>query len=199
MDPVSGLVGLAGVVLGSLLTLVVRYVLARQETSLRLKEKVIDRRIDAHLELLDLVGDMRETTVPEGAEKQSMEYRVPGVLSSQQMFANWWTRFSTVANASDHWLDGAVRKEVYFIQDYLVALEPEIADLSQQELAAFGTTVRPDFIKLAKRLEEAVMGFLSGKAHKLAFKSSVGEHKHPKKRAERLFRSTALYKQHIRE
>lgn len=148
-----------GVLGGVLLTLLGSWLLKRHEYKLRLWDKLIDRKINAHDNVIRSSQEMRKTSPIGGRNEDNQIRRIPHVLQSREVFDDFFTNFTTETLSDSSWLTLATRKELNFIQDYLVNVHEQIALLSDADLEVLAETVHFDFIELSSSLEKVAYSF----------------------------------------
>lgn len=84
------------------------------------------------------------------------------------------------------------KREVAFVQDYLVTLHMHLVDVPSEKYFDFAQLIRQDFIDLSDSLEKAAFSFFESGIHRAKLDSLSAWHKYRRLVAERRLTSTAL-------
>ncbi len=137
----SAIFGLAGAFLGGLLSFIASWMIKNREYSLRIWQMLLDRRIKAHENLISLAMEMR-VMVGLGREENGEVARAPQVLISREEFEAWFTRFAQLTQEGSTWLTTEAKREVNFVQDYLVTLHTNLANVPSERFLPIGKVIR---------------------------------------------------------
>ena len=163
----SAIFGLLGAISGGTLSLIASLILKRRELNYQIRSKLVDRQIAAHERVLKLAQDMR-VMVSSGAFDEAGEVeRWPNLLQSREVFESWFTVFTQEQVGSSSWLTTAAKREVGFVQDYLVTLYTHLMGVPSESYPHLARLIRQDFIDLSSSLEKVVFGFFEKGIHRL--------------------------------
>ena len=116
----SAVFALLGTLAGAILSFVASLLLKQREFNLQVRVKLLERQIAAHETILTLAGEMRAMYAPGGVDANGEVRRGPRILLSRPDFETWFTRFSELQLQGTSWLSSTAKREVAFVQDYLV-------------------------------------------------------------------------------
>ena len=93
----AGIVGATGVVAGVLISQLLEFSRQRHAFAIRQKEKLIDKRIDAHESIIDLAESMAVVVMPDIAlgnlpTETEIPHRAISFLYEKGQFDNWWAK-----------------------------------------------------------------------------------------------------------
>lgn len=159
MANASAVFALLGAVGGAILSFVASLMLKQREFNLQVRAKLLDRQIAAHETILALATEMRAMYAPGGVDAHGEVRRGPRVLLSKREFEVWFTRFSELQMQGTSWLSNVAKREVAFVQDYLVTLHTHLIDVPDSNCFALGEAIRNDFIDLSASLERKAFEF----------------------------------------
>lgn len=188
----SAIFGLIGALGGSLLSFVAAGMLKRREFNLQLWAKLLERRIAAHEKVIALAVEMRVMVGLGGTDTRGEVRRAPQVLISKEEFERWFTRFTQLTMEGTTWLSTATKREVNFVQDYLVTLRLHLERVPTERYLQVGELVRQDFIDLSSSLERVAYDFFQSGLRKLRLDSLEAQHKYKRPETQRRLKSTAL-------
>jgi hypothetical protein len=179
---VAALLALFGVLLGAILTggfaLVNGWIMRNRDLNLKLWEKFLDRRITAHETVVALAIKMR-FMCPLGAVQNDEVVRAPQVMLSKERFDDWLAELSQSSAPVTTWLSTPVKRELNFVQDYLVTVHTKLAGASSEQFPIVGALIRQDFIDVSNSLEKAAFEFFKGEARDLRLNDLAEHHKYP--------------------
>lgn len=184
---------LTGVGLGAMLTFLVNWLLKRQEVRLRLIERIMDRRIDAHENAIRLAKAMRTTTSVGGVDSDGELVRAPTMFRSLSEFQGWFATHSALFGEISTWLSPKITRELNFVQDYLVNLNETVHAASDQRLMRVGELVRQDFVSLSAGLERMAYQYFESGLTSLRIGTLTRRHKYYRWYTIRRLRRTVLF------
>jgi len=188
----SAIFGLTGVFLGSFLSFIASWMMKNREYSLRIWEQLLERRIKAHESLIVVAIEMR-IMVPLGGNNEAGEVaRAPQVLLSRETFEEWFTRFTQLTQDGSTWLSTKAKRELNFVQDYLITLHTNLANVRTDKYLAIGEVIRQDFIDLSSSLEKAAYDYFENGIRRRKLDTLKDWHKYPRKQTETRLKNTAL-------
>ena len=127
----SAIFGLLGVLGGSLFFFLTSWLIKKREYSLRLWDKLLERRIKAHENVLTVAIEMR-VMVPMGPPDENGDApRHPRVFASKDEFEAWFRHFTELTMEGTTWLTTATKRELNFVQDYLASLHHNLSISAQ--------------------------------------------------------------------
>lgn len=188
----SAIFGLLGVFLGGSLSFFANWAMKNREYSLRIWDRLIDRRIKAHENLIAIAIEMRVMVALGGKEKDGEIARAPQVLLSKDEFVRWFVRFTQLTQEGNTWLTTKAKRELNFAQDYLITLHTHLASAPSENYLAIGQVIRMDFINLSSSLEKAAYDYFENEIAKRKLNKLSDWHKYPRQSTESRLKSTAL-------
>jgi hypothetical protein len=188
----SAVFGLLGALGGGVLSYFSTSLQKRRDFDLQLWGKLFDRRIGAHEEVIAMAVEMRIMVASGEVDAAGEVRRFPQVLQCKEKFEEWWTRFTLVWVASSTWLSTPTKREINFVQDYLVTLHMDLVKIDSALFPVVGEIIRQDFIDLSASLEKQAFEFFARDIRKLRLNNLQDWHKYPRPETERRFMNTAL-------
>ena len=167
-------------------------VLRKQEYDLRLWEKIIDKRITAHEDAVEVAIEMRSMVGIGGRGNDGEVRRTPQVLLSKEAFEDWFRSAIHKGLSGSTWLAIYVIREMTLIQDYLVTLHQHLSNIPTESYAAVGEIVRQDFIDLSSNLEKNAVRFFEKDIRTLRISDVNKHHKYQKDETIRRLQNTKL-------
>ncbi|MGA4495289.1 hypothetical protein [Vreelandella venusta] len=183
---------LGGAVGGALISLVVGWLLRKRDYDLRLWDKLLERRIQAHENLIKIALEMRVMVAPGTVDAEGEVVRAPQVLVSQEAFEQWFTSAISGGVAGSTWLATDAKREANFLQDYLVTLHLHLQPVASENYLSVGCIIRQDFIDISASLERAAFRFFEKDARRLKLSSLDEWHKYPREQTEKRLNDTQL-------
>src|SRR5262249_6332840 len=86
----------------------------------------------------------------------------------------------------------AVKRELNFVQDYMVTLHTHLRSVSSEHFLVVGHFVRQDFIDLSAKLERVAFEFFRLDATKLRLGDLAEHHKYVREETERRLQRTVM-------
>lgn len=188
----SAIFGLLGALGGGILSFVASLLLKRNELSLQLRSKIVDRQIAAHDSILTLAKEMRAMASTGEVSREGEVTRGPRILLSKDDFESWFTRFTVQQIDGSTWLTTETKREVAFVQDYLVTLHMHLVDLPSEKYFDLAQLIRQDFINLSSNLEKAAFTFFEKDIHRAKPDSLSDWHKYKRSVTEKRLSDTEL-------
>jgi hypothetical protein len=191
-DNASAVFALLGAAGGGLLSFLGSWLLRKREYDLRLWEKLLDRRVSAHEAVILTALEMR-VMVPSGRiDKQGDAIRAPSVLLSRETFEEWFQCAQHRTASGTTWLTVTAKRELNFVQDYLLTLYMHLQKVPSAEYPLLGVIVRDDFVKLSSELEKCAFLFFESDIRKLKAADLRSWHKYPHEETQRRLKETNL-------
>jgi hypothetical protein len=194
-DNTSALIGVCGVVIGAVVTFLASWALRKRDYDLRLWNKLIDRRIDAHEKLINHAHQMRVMIARNGFDESGEVIRYPQVLSSRDVFEDWFANTITSIGSASTWLSTPAKREANFLQDYLVTLHINLRSVPSSRFPDVGLIVRQDFIDMSSNLERISYIFFDKDVRKLRLNNLNDWHKYLRPQTEKRLNDTNLLRQ----
>lgn len=188
----SAIFGLLGAFGGGVLSFATTFIMKKREFNLQMSGKLIERRIKAHEQVISLAIEMRVMVMLGGVDGNREVRRAPQVLISKEIFENWFTRFTQLSLEGTTWLTPTAKRELNFVQDYLVTLHQYLATIPSEQYLLVGEYIRTDFIDLSSSLEKKAYEFFEAGIRKLKLDSLNHWHKYKRPVTENRLLSTAL-------
>lgn len=188
----SAVFGILGALGGAGLTSFAAWFLRKRDYDLRLWEKLLDRRIRAHEQLIKVALEMRVMVALGGTDAGGGAARAPQVMMSKQIFDDWFGRAVEAALGGSTWLSVRGKREANLLQDYLVTLYTNLEKVPSEGYLAVGEIIRQDFIDLSGCLEEAAFSFFEKDVRRLRLGKLSEWHKYPLEETRRRLLATHL-------
>ena len=188
----SAIFALTGALGGGILSFFGALLLKRREFNLAMSGKLLERRISAHERVITLAIEMRLMAALGGESEAGEVRRTPQIMLSRDAFESWFTRFTQLCMEGTSWLSTETRREVNFVQDYLVTLHMYLESASSDDFPQLGEVIRQDFVDLSSSLERKAFRFFERGIRKLRLDSLQKWHKYKRPETERRLSATAL-------
>jgi len=192
----SAIFALAGALSSGILSFFGALLLKKREFNLSTSSKLLDRRISSHEKVIALATEMRVMVTLGGFSESGEVRRAPKVMLSRDSFEDWLARFTQQSLEGASWLSTASKREVNFIQDYLVTLHLYLEKIPSDSFIALGELIRQDFVDLSSSLEKTAFQFFQNGVRKLRPDSLDKWHKYKRSETERRLAGTLLVKNH---
>lgn len=190
----SSLIGVVGVLLGVGLTSIINWKLKSKEARLRVLEKVFDKRLQAHEEVLEIARLLRTTVSTRSIDREANVITYPGIISNREVFDSFQGRFYQLVNFNAHWLDINLFRELNFVQDYIANVDIHLKDTQDAKFPDVALLIKQDFIDLAASLETETIKFFDKDIHKIKINTKKQYHKFKKPQTIKRLQSTNLFK-----
>jgi len=190
----SAVFGLAGALGGGILSFVAISLHKRHEFDLQIWGKLYERRIAAHERVIQVAVEMRVMVSSGDDDAHGEVRRSPQVLISKEEFERWFTRFTQLSLEGTTWLTTSTKREVNFVQDYLVILHMHLVGVPTDRYLDIGELIRQDFIDLSSSLEKKAYEFFTKDIKRLRLNNLNDWHKYKRPETERRLQATALLK-----
>ncbi len=146
-------------VIGTLTTFIVNLKLKSKETKLRIIEKVFDKRIQAHENILFLTKEIKTVISTKEVDDNYNIIAFPKSLSSKDDFSNFLNQSCSIIQLNNHWINTDLERELGFFQDYLASVYQKIKDVDDVKLPMIGLLIKQDFIDIATNLTKLTFDF----------------------------------------
>jgi hypothetical protein len=174
----SAVFALIGALGGSLISYIGSFLLKKREFNLQLWGKLIDKRIEAHENVIVIALEMRVMVALGGFDNDGELRRAPQVLISKEEFDRWFTRFTQLTLRGTTWLTTDAKRELNFVHDYLVNLHLNLSNIASEKFLLVGEVVRQDFLDLSSSLEKNSFGYFEDGINTLKLDSLEKWHKY---------------------
>ncbi|MDQ1557551.1 MAG: hypothetical protein QOD32_611 [Pyrinomonadaceae bacterium] len=192
-ENISAIFALIGVIAGGLLSFLGTWLLKKRELKLRLWEKVLDRRIEAHEQIAQLsksLCTMRSLGKPEESGELA---RAPAFMFSKGHFEEWYKYYSQTVGGNSTWLSTELTRELSLLQDYIVNLYEFLRPIDPNLYPEIGALIRNDFIDFSTRIEKLAFEFFRDDLFKLRLNDLNKWHKYPIEETQRRLSSMRLF------
>lgn len=202
MAPIySALIGIGGILLGSVLTYFSQNMLLRKKTVLKFAEKVIDKRLEAYDKIYIVIKKLRIMTQV-GYEKNEnpneLIVRKPMILSDYNTLSMFITEMNNVYSQYSQWYDIELTRTYYFYQDYIINCSSYYASLTDN-IEEFSISLKTDFIELGLMFDKAILNFYTKDLYKINKKvDSYKWHKLKKAETIKLLENTVLFRKYLK-
>ena len=190
----SAVFALSGAIVGALITGLINYATKTKESKLRVTEKLLDKKLEAHESLLSIVSCIRTMVLLGGENCQGELKRCPVIMESQKSKDEFLEAFVSVQNRCDRWFSASVKREISFFLDYFVNLNEHARGASDNSLQEAGVIIRNDFIDIANALENCAHQFFDKDLIKLNYKTDREWHKFTQEETLAKLDETEFYK-----
>lgn len=188
----SAIFGLVGALGGGLISFLASWLLKKRDYRLQVWNKLLERRIKAHENVITISIEMRCMVPLEGAEENGEVARFPQVLISKDEFEKWFSRFTQITMVGTTWLTKETKRELNFIQDYLVTLYKNLKGVPNEKYPRVGQVIRQDFINLSSSLEKKSFEFFKKEVQQLKIGNLDEWHKYELSETKRRLKDTVL-------
>lgn len=190
----NAIFALIGTLLGTCVTGAINYFTKTKETKLRLAEKLLNKKIEAHESLIRLIGLIRSMVLKGGQTVDGDLIRFPKIMESRESMEIFLDQFNLVQSNCDRWFSANLKREMSFFLDYFVNLN-EYSRLAEDEaIQDAGILIRTDFILIANSLEDIAHDFFNKDMIRLKYKTDRKWHKYPIKKTMKRLGQTEFYK-----
>jgi hypothetical protein len=193
---ITAIIGIVGVLIGSLISYFTNKSLKKKEVELRILEKVFDKRIAAHESILKVSQMLRTTHQTFKVDKESNAITYPAILDSPKSVDDFVFLFWEVTNFNSHWLDIELFRELNYIQDYMSTLINYLIGVPAEKYKEVGIIIKEDIINLAAELEKTTNKFFEIDIYSVRIQTSKGHHKISREETERRVQNTQLLKKY---
>jgi hypothetical protein len=193
IDNISAIFALLGTLLGALLTLVGTWFLQSRANKAHLLEKILDRRIQAHENIIEMSKLLRMMDSLGYSEIDGELVRYPNIMASKESLDDFLYKFAQTAKVSSTWLSTEVIREVYFAQDYFIYLYEMLRPKESATFPEIGRIIRQDFINISDTLEKYSFDYFKNDLTKLKVNDLSKWHKYPLEITKKRLGETILF------
>jgi len=188
----SAVFAILGVLIGTIVTGLFGYFGKSRETQLKLAEKIVDKKLEAHDQIINLANSMRTMCVVAGEHEGTELPRYPALFTNRQQFNDFVSYMAQVQTQSERWLSAELKRELCFFIDYLITLRKWTEQVNDIGLPRLGVALRDDFTDISSRIEDAAHDFINYDIVKINFKTDRRWHKFQPEITEKMFSQTIL-------
>ncbi len=193
-DNASAIFAILGTLIGGAFTFLGTWILQNQEAKARLLEKILDRRVQAHENVIELSKLFRTMMSLGYAENDGELARTPAIMYSKESFDSFLLKFHKTSTESSTWLSTEVTREYNFVQDYLVNLYEFVRNINSEKFPEIGRLIRQDFIDFSANLEKISFKFFAHDLLKMRMNDLTKWHKYPAETTKKRLAETAFFK-----
>lgn len=192
-DNIAAVFALIGALAGSAISIIGTLLINEKDLKLRLKEKVLNRRIEAHEKIIQLSKTIR-TMVSLGKTDEAGELaRYPAMLGSLKAFDEWQAYFVEIVSSQSTWLSVDVTRELNLFQDYIVNLREMLRKTDNNDcIPAIGAIIRNDFVSFSDKIEKLAFKYFNQDLSKMKMGDITQWHKYTLEETKTKLHSTAL-------
>lgn len=165
----------------------------KSELYLKLWEKILERRIAAHEQIISLTKTMRQMHLIDFDQQTGEAIRLPQILTTLSEFEQWYSLCIETVNANSTWLSAGLTRELYFLQDYNLNLYKYLDKATPDKVIETGIAVRDDFIDLSSQLEQLAFEFFYKDLSRLRLNDIREWHKYQPSESQKRIQATSLY------
>lgn len=171
MNPIlTAFIGIFGVIIGGILTFILNKNLKKDETKLKLIEKLIDRRFEAIDEIFEISKLMKTTVSAEVISKADKFGTFVAILDCLKVYIDFKFKFYKLYNKSSHFLPIELKNELFLIQEYIFNLDRIALEIPDKRFHEIGFELKEDFLEFSNKLEKLCLNFLEKSANNLNVK-----------------------------
>jgi hypothetical protein len=186
---ISAISALAGVVVSQFF----EYKNQEKSLKLRLWERLLDRRIEAHDQMALYAKTLRHMKILDYQDENGEPARTPACLMNDAEFIKWWDEFSGIFERNSTWLSTTLTREVNLLQDYVVNLKYLLQFVEPDNYPKVGAILRDDFVQLSSNIENVAFEFFTTDLSKLRLNNIKEWHKYPRQETEKRLQATNLF------
>ncbi len=188
----SAIFALIGALGGGILSFIGALLLKKREFNLAISRSIIERRIGAHEKVIALATEIRVMVGLGGLSESGEVRRAPQIMLSRDIFEGWFTRYAQLCMEGTSWLSTLTKREVNYVQDYLVTLHMYLEGVPSDKYPELGRLIRQDFIDMSSSLEKKAFQFFEKGIRRLKPDSLDEHHKYERSETERRLNATSL-------
>jgi hypothetical protein len=160
-DNISAVFTLVGVMIGALLSFWSSSTLRRKESRLRITEKILDRRIQAHEEVARWAESLdRWSGIGYRQDDKRTNVLIPQFMRSAEEYREWAAGFSKLCERNRIWLSVTSYEMIELLRAYLAELESILARGHSENIWAVGVIIGDDFPALMASIQSTCYKYL---------------------------------------
>jgi len=170
--------------------------LKKKEYKLKLLEKLIDKRIEAHEEVIKIVDEIKIST-PLSTYSYDVDHRIPRLLISKDNFREWNNRFNSVKNNYSIYFTKELKNELDILTTYFSNLL-RILDITPDGLyddkvsIDLGLLIRDELYDFSDESIKIAMEFFNGNTNQVKIETTYDKNRNDK--LNKRFKNTILNK-----
>lgn len=190
----STISALLGVALGSLLSFLATWLVRKNESRLRLTEKVLERQIQAHEKAAEIGGSLYQVKALGWCEDSGRSAELPAFLFSWDEYCEFRRALNGFSHSHSFWLDANANEEFGLLFAYFSELERLLVGANHENLWAVGLVLCPDFAEFSARIRNRCYEYLSQQVFALRpVRQHIGLSDSVRKRRRQLLANTVLF------
>jgi hypothetical protein len=194
---ITPVLSFVGVIIAAFLAFFSSSFLKKKETLLKISEKILDKKLEAHENVLQLAKYLRSTISDNKFSVERELITFPIILANKENYLEWKKDLFIKSNSNSHWLSNDVIKEIYFIQDYFVNLDKTLENIPDENIEKIGIILKNDFINLSNNLEKTIIKYFEKGWKDLKTISNNEKYKLPKNISLERLENYNLTKRHL--
>jgi hypothetical protein len=194
---ITPVLSFVGVIIAAFLAFFSSSFLKKKETLLKISEKILDKKLEAHENVLQLAKYLRSTISDNKFTVEMELITYPMILANKENYLDWKKDLFIKSNSNSHWLSNDVIKEIYFIQDYFANLDKTLENIPDENIEKIGIILKNDFINLSNNLEKTIVKYFEKGWKDLKTISNNEKYKLPKKISLERLENYNLSKRHL--
>lgn len=160
-----------GILIGYILSFLTTWLLKTRETSLRIQEKIIEKKLIAYERVFDISNELINIKWNVQADDSENETH-PAIMNSVDNYKKWQTLFYKAFDSSIWWEED-MKIEFYFIQKYFNVITKLVINGNNEQLIKLGIIVSKDFEEISIGLEKLTKEYLEKRIFKLKFNPTI--------------------------
>lgn len=158
-----------GAIIGATTTVMASYFVKRREFSLKLREALIQKRIDAHEALIKIANEMRKGNLIRANLSHERSYDHPEMLYSKELFDQWKNKIYDNYDSLYPWLGRSAKRELYLVNTYVRYLDTLMPEsIKDFQVYRIGTFINADLRDMGELLSNSASRFFSKEMGKLS-------------------------------
>lgn len=194
---ITPILSFVGVIIAAFLAFFSSSFLKKKETLLKISEKILDKKLEAHENVLQLAKYLRSTISDNKFTLERELITYPIILANKENYLDWKKDLFIKSNSNSHWLSNDVIKEIYFIQDYFVNLDKTLENIPDENIEKIGIILKNDFVNLSNNLEKSILKYFEKGWKDLKTVSINEKYKLPKNVSLERLNNYSLTKRHL--
>ena len=188
------IIALSGVLLGGVISFLTAYLIKSKEVKLKIVEKIIDKRIVAHEDILKISQRLRSTISLGKTDSEGNIVTYPSVLHSPETLDDFKGVFYDLINPNIHWINIELNRELNYLQDYIASISIQLENIPSEKYPEVALLVKQDLIDLATKIHDETTKFLNNDIFLVKAKPTKGHHKLPISETRSRYNNTLLFK-----
>lgn len=192
---------LIGIIVGHILSYFSQTFLIRKQTSYRIAENIIEKRIQAYDNLYREVKFLRlmdQAEFDDNKKANEKIIRYPKILKNYETLANYYNNLLNVYNEYSQWYSNELITTFNFFQDYIMNCGHVMNRIPENTIINFAIDLHKDILKISSMFDKPILSFYTKECLKQfdGLNSDLW-HKLPTSDTIKLLEETVLYKNYI--